>query len=478
MAQTTLTATQNAGDGAIGSSGPAADGCRVGRRSLLTVGLAAAGQWMIAGCGGGDGAPAPPARVDRQRRPDRAPVADPRPAPPSVEPEVRVRFARLRSGETLRVSPAGRWLKLEDDGDRGGAVFEGGLRLEPVDGGWRLVPERGPVLRVPLGPLECSTLPGEPTRLRIERGGARATTLPGRLVVVPTGGTRSPSSDLVSIKPIESYLPGVLAKELFGHWSPACFRAQAIAARSFAICEASHWRSRRHYDLTAGPDTQAWESIELDSDLSGPEIEAVAATRGVVLTWGGLVVPTYFSSACGGLPATARDAIGSNPANAIAPLEGRSDRDRCCDEAPTYRWNRRVPTTELARGLAEWGRREQRRDAVDLSSLRDIAVEEVNRHGRPVSFELTDRRGRRGSWKSETLRRGLAAAMPSGTKPIYSSALEADLDATSARFFGRGHGHGVGLCQYGAEAMGARGLAAERILERYYPGAWLHAAWS
>ena len=41
---------------------------------------------------------------------------------------------------------------------------------------------------------------------------------------------------------------------------------------------------------------------------------------------------------------------------------------------------------------------------------------------------------------------------------------------------GRGYGHGVGLCQYGAAGFAARGASYRAILERYYPGATLAAA--
>jgi peptidoglycan hydrolase-like amidase len=50
---------------------------------------------------------------------------------------------------------------------------------------------------------------------------------------------RGEGIDAVGEIPIEAYLPGVLAKELYRHWSPAAFEAQAVAARSFAVVEAA-----------------------------------------------------------------------------------------------------------------------------------------------------------------------------------------------------------------------------------------------
>lgn len=453
------------------------------RRSWLATGLTTLGGLVLAGCGGGTSNGPPPARVDRPRRPGGASPVDPRPIPPTAEPTIRVRIDGLAAGESFSITPAGRWIRVVDEGDGAGAVFDGGLRIESLVDGWRLQPVRGPVLRVPRGRLECRSVPGEPNRLHLEREDRTTVWMPGGLAVVPTASPRNDRTraDLVLLARMEDYLPGVLARELFGHWSPACFRAQAIAARSFAVCEAAHWKDRRHFDLTIGPETQAWEGLATASrshgDRSGPESDAVASTRGMLLVWDGLVVPTYFSSCCGGVPATAHDAIGSNPANGIPPLQGRGDREACCEEAPTWRWVRNAATPGIARGLAAWALRQGRQGAIDLASLRNIEVLEVNRHGRPVAFELRDRSGRRDTWASETFRRGLGAALPKGSKPIYSAAIEPHVEPASARFLGRGHGHGVGLCQYGAQAMATRGHAADAILARYYPEARIHSAW-
>jgi stage II sporulation protein D len=46
-----------------------------------------------------------------------------------------------------------------------------------------------------------------------------------------------------------------------------------------------------------------------------------------------------------------------------------------------------------------------------------------------------------------------------------------EIGATKCRIEGRGHGHGVGLCQWGARGLALRGWSCERILQHYYPGA-------
>jgi stage II sporulation protein D len=52
-----------------------------------------------------------------------------------------------------------------------------------------------------------------------------------------------------------------------------------------------------------------------------------------------------------------------------------------------------------------------------------------------------------------------------------------DEGAEIVLFNGRGWGHGLGLCQWGAEGMARRGMSAERILRHYFPGSKLVKAY-
>jgi stage II sporulation protein D len=60
----------------------------------------------------------------------------------------------------------------------------------------------------------------------------------------------------------------------------------------------------------------------------------------------------------------------------------------------------------------------------------------------------------------------------SGSKDSLKSGFVAPrIEGGKVVFEGRGHGHGAGMCQYGAEAMGKSGRGYRQILARYYPGA-------
>jgi stage II sporulation protein D len=57
-----------------------------------------------------------------------------------------------------------------------------------------------------------------------------------------------------------------------------------------------------------------------------------------------------------------------------------------------------------------------------------------------------------------------------GYDSFKSTLFAVAIDGEWARFSGRGYGHGVGMCQWGAKGMAEQGYAARQILEFFYPG--------
>lgn len=63
-------------------------------------------------------------------------------------------------------------------------------------------------------------------------------------------------------------------------------------------------------------------------------------------------------------------------------------------------------------------------------------------------------------------------------RPIRSADIELEVTSTALRVDGAGFGHGVGLCQYGAESMARSGATKAAILARYYPQAVVLRSWT
>jgi stage II sporulation protein D len=131
----------------------------------------------------------------------------------------------------------------------------------------------------------------------------------------------------------------------------------------------------------------------------------------------------------------------------------------------------------IRKSLVAWSGSGGPRSLSGLRSLHNITVSARNPAGRPTRYRIS------GSVEVECdatgLRRGLRDLRTPGGKKIRlrSDCLEFTAIQGGFRIDGRGNGHGVGLCQYGAAAMGKAGRSAREILERYYPGADVVTGW-
>jgi stage II sporulation protein D len=305
---------------------------------------------------------------------------------------------------------------------------------------------------------------------------------PGELRLVPVPNAednkRFDRFDAVNYVRLESYLPGVLEKELYEKWEPACYLAQAVAARSYAIDRIMNDGPGRHYDVDSDQKSQAYIGVARNPT----SIKAVADTAGLVLTWNSKVVPAYFSSTCGGLPQGPIDAF--NAPTTMPPLEPKSERT-CCVNAKTYHWGPiNVDRRTLSRRVAAWGQANGM-SVGRLGLITNIRVSHVNNVNRPVRFELSDDKGQVFVIRAESMRMaanyGNATQKidaPSQSQKLKSSCCDVKIKGDTVTFYnGRGYGHGCGLCQYGAQAMALRGKSALDILEFYYPGAKVERAY-
>ncbi len=399
-----------------------------------------------------------------------------RPKPPASEPSIRIKTGGLpREDARVEVSGPGVHVWVFEPGSgRPGTVVEGPAEFRWTASGWRVTEAvgtaRARAVAVPAhADLEITALRNEPQRLTVF-----GREWPGRLRLVRQPRDEAEPVDVVHEVPMEDYLPGVIKQELYDSWGVATHEAQAVAARSYAVCEMARWRGRRHYDVVADERSQAW----VGATTHRRSLDAVAATRGRVLLFDARVVPAYYSSCCGGARASARDAISSSLVHDIPPLTvDRRDARDCCSWAPTYRWQARVDAEGFARTLPAWARLEGLASLFKVDGLRRVEVSARNAAGRPVRFAIRDAKDVRYEVTAERLRWALNADPrdPSSMRPakerVKSAYIEPMLVGRELVVAGRGHGHGVGMCQYGAEAMAKKGATASSILARYYPGA-------
>jgi stage II sporulation protein D len=261
--------------------------------------------------------------------------------------------------------------------------------------------------------------------------------------------------DVVLTLPSERYVASVLSAEAAPDEPAQSLRALAVLARTYALNGA-------HY--TAQPGHLAAElcdSTECQAMLPGrvaPAIEdATQATAGETLWFGSHRAEAFFSQNCGGV---------TEAAGAVWPkLSGvpylRSHTDPYCVRRDPAHWHAEVPLAKLVdiAGAEGWH---------VPANIVTARVKERSASQRVLRVAFTGGGGESSLVAASALRFGIGRAL--GWNLVRSDAYELGVRRGALVFDGRGHGHGVGLCQEGAAEMAVEGKTAHEILTFYFPG--------
>lgn len=304
---------------------------------------------------------------------------------------------------------------------------------------------------------------------------------PGFVTLRPQWNSDPARIDVVATMPIETYLPGVLTHELPKDWPRQAYEMQAVAARTYAIHERGRALAEgRQWDVEGTTNDQMFGG---GTDALTPN-EAARATRGLILVYDGKPLRAYYSSTCGGRPASAAKVWPVKPGyefNLAAPLQGKP-REFYCQSSKWYRWEVTRDDDDVNKRLRAWGRATNDNPVENITRVREIKVLERNDAQRPNSYQLTDSEGRTYKLSAEELRFAMNQPVP-GLPPITpqnrinSGDFEVDIWASSVRVRGRGFGHGVGMCQYCAKGMADNGLDWGTMVRKFYPGAEVQKAY-
>ncbi|HEY4221314.1 MAG TPA: SpoIID/LytB domain-containing protein, partial [Myxococcota bacterium] len=232
--------------------------------------------------------------------------------------------------------------------------------------------------------------------------------------------------ELLVVHPLdlETYVVGIVSSELPGGWPLEAYKAQAVAARTFAL-----WQKYRRLDLP-----YHMESSVLDQVYGGVEREHALAqqaadeTRGVVLSSKRHLAQAYFHASCGGHTESALEGWGTP----LSYLPGSP----CgfCNAGEHATWSARFTRADVDKAVA----------SVLREPLTSIAIAARSKTGRVTSVNLVGK-------SKHALVTGADLRKLLGYNKLWStliSKLELDSDALVVE--GRGSGHGVGMCQWGA----------------------------
>lgn len=271
--------------------------------------------------------------------------------------------------------------------------------------------------------------PGAPTEAAPLR--ANGTEVRGDVVVRLHKGRLQ----LINVIPLEDYLAAVLGSEMPVSFPLEALKAQAVAARTYAL-QKKLVTYGDPYHLGSSVLHQVYGGLHRENERTR---EAVLATRGEVLTYELAPIEAYFHASCGGRTESGAAAL-SSPRPYLQPAS-------CpCDSLPNTRWSLTLSDSELRSALGH--------SPEGLQIAARTATGRVSRVA-TASGASVDAVGLRRKLGYERLR-----------------SLSFDMERTSGgwRFTGRGHGHGAGLCQWGAKVLAEQGRSYRDILLHYYPG--------
>jgi stage II sporulation protein D len=254
---------------------------------------------------------------------------------------------------------------------------------------------------------------------------------------------------------LEDYLRGVLPSEIPSSFSREALRAQAIAARTYAIMSGQK-HGAEGFDLCDGPHCQVYLGVAGERPATDA---AVRDTAGLVLTYEHKLIQAVYCDSCGGRTAGNETAWqGSDPLPYLRPVRDADEHGTLCDQSPRNVWTRQILQSKLAAALVQF------KVAAPITTIEPASTDA---NGRPQEYTI------RGSQGDVTIRGGVlrdSVNRALGATTLPSADFTAAPNGDSFVFAGRGSGHGVGLCQWGANAMAKAGRTAAEILTHYYTG--------
>jgi len=241
--------------------------------------------------------------------------------------------------------------------------------------------------------------------------------------------------------PMDEYLTSVVSHEMSPSWNKEALKAQAVVARTYLLQKIKE-RAAEPYDVDTSTNYQVYGGVKKGDQTSRI---AVSETHDEVLYYGANLAQTFFHSSCGGTLASSEEVWGKS----LPYLTAKNS--AWCSAAPVYKWQIKISLNEISRHLK-------------IKNIKALRVIERSKSKRVKTIQVTTSHGAK-KVRADKFRIALGALK---VKSTFFGVAKA---GNSVILTGRGFGHGVGMCQWGAKLEAdAHGTNYRRILEHYFPG--------
>jgi stage II sporulation protein D len=251
--------------------------------------------------------------------------------------------------------------------------------------------------------------------------------------------------------PQEEYVAEVLAAEASDSWKDEALKAMAVAVRTYA----TRFRGAHEKDGFDFCDTTHCQVVRWNS--RNPHARAATeATSGEILEFEGSPARTYYHQNCGGIVAASNEMW---PDIFATYLRGHTD--PYCGVSGELKWESVIALADVDASLRASG-------LAPPKGWTEIEIAGRSASGRAQKLRLAGGAADDFLISASTFRYAVSRSL--GWNKIRSDLFEVRTEGERAVFFGRGAGHGVGMCQTGAEEMAVEGNDYRGILDFYYPG--------
>jgi len=258
---------------------------------------------------------------------------------------------------------------------------------------------------------------------------------------------------------MEEYLNGVVAAEMDTKWPVNALAAQAILARTFTMENIKAGRVRELHGTDASTSTEEFQAYD-PSKINDNVRKAVELTRGKVVMSKDNYIHAWFSACDGGISATAPEGLAYT--KEPTPYVKGGAKDNCLSiTVPENRsWVVRIPLERVSEAV-------RKITGKDPGPITSVSISKKGPSGRAEQLQI-----------GAVTVGGPALRQALGSEMVRSMLLTGiGVEGGNLVLTGKGFGHGVGMCQWGARLLAEQGKSPEDIINFYFQDVQFKKMW-
>jgi stage II sporulation protein D (peptidoglycan lytic transglycosylase) len=262
---------------------------------------------------------------------------------------------------------------------------------------------------------------------------------------------------------VEEYLTGVVAGEMKSGWPLNAYAAQAIVARTFTMEFLSRGGTRKLHGTDISTDEKEAQAYNA-KNISPAIRRAVVMTKGQVLVYKNRYIKGWYSASCGGLTDYAREGLAYKGAEPAYISSVKCPEEKYIPKTELF-WEASLTGAEINNAL-------QKLHQKSIGNIKKLTIIKRSKTKRATLLKFT---GDQGTVEVA----GGDFRLNVGPEKMRSIWLSDQIQNQPGqiKLKGRGFGHGVGLCQWGAYALAKENKSPKQIVKHYFPKANLVKIW-